>query len=296
MIWITGCKGMLGAELSTYLEERGVATVGTDKELDILDRGALAAFAVGKPIAWIVNCAAYTAVDKAEDEEPLALRLNAEGPGNLAGLAASIGSRLMHISTDYVFSGDKDSPYLESDAASPTGAYGRTKAEGERRVMAASRDAVIVRTAWLYGKHGPNFVYTMLRLMRERDGVSVVSDQYGSPTWARDLASAIHAMVTTPGTPAGTYHFTDEGRTSWHEFAMRIYAEARDLGLLEKDCAVNPIATAAYPTKATRPAYSVLSKEKIKGIGVTVPRWQDSLRDFLTELSTSTASDRRMYA
>ena len=197
MIWVVGSRGMLGTELCRLFESEGVEHVGSDREVDILDPAALAVFAAGtdKAISWIVNCAAYTAVDKAEEEAELCQRLNVEGPRNLAGLAERIGAAILHISTDYVFDGNGSRPYREDDAVGPTGVYGKTKAEGEVAVREACRRAVIVRTAWLYGKDGPNFVYTMLRLMRQKDSIGVVADQLGTPTWARDLAGAILAIL-----------------------------------------------------------------------------------------------------
>jgi dTDP-4-dehydrorhamnose reductase len=293
MIWIVGNKGMLGTELTQYLQNQGLSVIGTDRDVSFLEPDALSAFARDKPITWIINCAAYTAVDKAEDEEALALRLNAEGPENLARLAEAIGARLLHISTDYVFSGiphlqiDEPRPYREDDPTGPTGAYGRTKEAGERRVLTAAPNSLIVRTAWLYGAYGPNFVFTMLRLMKERDSIGVVADQRGTPTWARDLSAAIHGLLTKPAIPAGIYHFTNDGECTWYDFALAIRDEARKLGLLEKDCTVNPLTTAQYPTKARRPAYSVLSKAKIKALGIPVPDWRQSLIQFLTALNRS---------
>jgi dTDP-4-dehydrorhamnose reductase len=284
MIWVIGNKGMLGTELCRLLEVQTVPYVGTDRELDFLDPGALADFAKGKSLRWLVNCAAYTAVDKAEDEEGLAGRLNAEGPENLAILARQTGARLLHISTDYVFAGDATVPYAEDSPVNPAGAYGRTKAEGERRVLASSPDAIILRTAWLYGKYGPNFVYTMLRLMKERNSIGVVADQSGTPTWARDLAGAISILVSRSGVPGGIYHYTNEGETTWHDFALAILRLGRQHGLLARDCTVAPLASAQYPTKAHRPAYSVLSKEKIKTLGIPVPAWETSLEGFINDI------------
>jgi len=286
VIWLIGNKGMLGTELTRVLTQRGLSLVGTDREVDILDPAALAAFASGKDVRWVINCAAYTAVDKAEDEEGFALRLNAEGPGNIARLCTSIGARLIHISTDYVFSGDGTRPYLESDPTDPTGAYGRTKAAGERAVLAEAHDAIIVRTAWLYGRHGPNFVSTMLRLMASKDEIGVVADQQGTPTWAFDLSHALAAIAARPDFPAGIYHFTNSGETTWHGFALEIQRLGTDLGLLRSPCRVKALSTAEYPTKTRRPAYSVLSKDKILAAGVAVPEWKASLRAYLAGLGT----------
>lgn len=278
---------MLGTELTRYIEAQGLPVLGTGRELSILEPEALSAFVRDKPITWIINCAAYTAVDKAEDEEALAFRLNAEGPENLAHLAQKIGARLLHISTDYVFSGTAriengaPRPYREDDPTGPSGAYGRSKEEGERRILLANPASIIIRTAWLYGAHGPNFVFTMLRLMKDRDLISVVADQRGSPTWTRDLSIAIYQLITKKEVPAGIYHFTNDGECSWFDFALAIRDEAQALGLLQKECDVQPITTDQYPTKARRPAYSVLSKDKIKALGICVPEWRESLVKFL---------------
>lgn len=286
MFWVVGARGMLGTEFLRLLESAGVEYVGSDREVDILDPAALAAFAAGtgKPISWIVNCAAYTAVDKAEDEVELCRRLNVEGPANLAALAEGIGAAILHISTDYVFDGKADRPYREDDAMGPTGVYGRTKAEGELALRAACRRSVILRTAWLYGKDGPNFVYTMLRLMRQKDSIGVVVDQRGSPTWARDLAGAMLAILRSSEPRFGIYHYTNDGETNWHEFALEIRRLGMEYGLLERECRVEALTTEEYPTKAKRPAYSVLAKDKIAAdYGVGVPGWRESLSDFFAE-------------
>ncbi len=286
MIWVVGSAGMLGQELVAALTQAGREFVGTDREVSILDEAALKAYAEGRRISWIVNCAAYTAVDRAEDEEAAARALNAEGPENLGRLARRIGARVLHISTDYVFDGSGSRPYREDDPVAPLGAYGRTKAEGEARLRAVAPESIIVRTAWLYGRHGPNFVATMLRLMREREELGVVADHVGSPTWARDLAKALVVILGAERAPEGIYHYTNEGVTSWHGFAQAIEAEARARGLLPRPCRVLPITTAAYPTKARRPAYSVLSKEKSKAVfGLAIPVWEESLARHLAELA-----------
>lgn len=261
MIWLIGNKGMLGTELSLLFEENKIPFVGTDREVDILSPEALAAFAKDKDIGWIVNCAAYTAVDKAEDEEALCRAINADGPKNIAQLAKTIGAAVLHISTDYVFTGTADSPYPEDTPVAPTGVYGKTKADGEQALRDSLDRHVIIRTAWLYGKHGPNFVYTMLRLMKERDSLGVVADQIGSPTWAFDLAKAILSVVTSSSPSWGTYHYTNGGQCSWHDFALEIQRLGLETSLLDKTIPVKALSTADYPTKAKRPAWSVLSKD-----------------------------------
>lgn len=323
LVWIIGNRGMLGQELSRTVEGQGIPAVGSDQEVSILDVNALRAFARGilsphsidtishserhrqklpgsgletsaaaDPHIWIVNCAAYTAVDKAEDEPERCFALNAEGPKNIARVAEELGAGLLHISTDYVFDGQgiRDAtgnlrPYREEDPVAPVGVYARSKAEGETAVLNTCSRAVILRTAWLYGKYGNNFVFTMLRLMNDRDVVRVVADQRGSPTWAADLAQAILTVLRAPTHTYGIYHFTNGGECTWYEFACEIHRLGRTYGLILRDCKVEPISTDQYPTKARRPAYSVLSKEKIQKIyGVPIPRWQESLEKFLKNL------------
>jgi len=293
MIWLVGNKGMLGTELANLFTAHKVPFIGTDRELSILDPAALYAFAHDKGISWIINCAAYTAVDKAEDEVELCTALNVQGPENLARLAREIGARLLHISTDYVFSGTPildqgvPRPYREDDPTGPTGVYGKTKREGEERVLSLSQDNIILRTAWLYGQHGNNFVFTMLRLMKERERIGVVADQRGSPTWAYDLSQAILMLINlnTEKPLSGIYHYTNGGETTWYDFAREIFRLGSEQGLLDRDCEISPLTTDQYPTKARRPAYSVLSKDKIKSLGVAVPHWQDSLARFMYQLA-----------
>jgi dTDP-4-dehydrorhamnose reductase len=310
MIWLIGNKGMLGAELSLLFAKRGLDFIGTDREVDITDPAAIEAFANGKTaegkrINWIVNCAGYTAVDKAEDDAETCRRLNVDGPGNIAALAYKLRARFIHISTDYVFgtynklvsteTGEKQ-PYLEDDATNPLGVYATSKRDGEVRVMENTPDAYIIRTSWLYGKYGNNFVTTMLRLMRERDTISVVNDQRGSPTWAHDLADTICKMIDAVKHPTylapphnvpcfGIYHYTNDGDTTWFDFACAIYQKARELGLLTKNCDVKPCSSAEYPSKVTRPDYSVLDKRRIRNeLGILIPTWEESLENFLKEL------------
>jgi len=293
MIWVVGAKGMLGQEMTRALTEANLEWVGSDREVDFTDYSSIQGFSQAnfpavKPLSWIVNCAAYTAVDKAEDEPELCRKLNVEGPGNLGRLANERGARVLHISTDYVFSGDgipgpdgKLRAYREDDSVGPQGIYGQTKADGEASLIKANPQALIVRTAWLYGVSGPNFVYTMLRLMKIKDSLGVVADQYGSPTWAKDLVGVIIALITKPEVPRGIYHFSGEGTTDWHQFALEIMKLGREYGILEKDIPLNPLSTAQYPTKASRPAWSVLDKTKIKTtLGREIPQWQESLRGF----------------
>jgi dTDP-4-dehydrorhamnose reductase len=288
MIWLIGNKGMLGTELSQTLEQRGLAVIGTDRDVDITDPGALTAFAEAsrEPFTWIINCAAYTAVDKAEDDGAFCRALNADGPAHIAAAASRIGAKLLHISTEYVFNGQGTRPYREDDPTDPIGVYGLTKRDGERAVLEGNEASYILRTAWLYGKHGNNFVATMLRLMAEREELRVVNDQRGSPTWAHDLSHTAADLILAADNgrkiPYGIYHYTNEGNITWYEFAREIYAQARKRGMLTKDCAVLPCTSAEFPAKVQRPAYSVLDKTKIKtALGSTIPQWDVSLRKYL---------------
>lgn len=285
MIWLVGDKGMMGRELAGRLWAAGHAFIGSDSEVDIRSPDLLREFAAGKQIDWIVNCAAYTAVDRAEEEENLAASLNASGPRNLAIFAASIGARIIHISTDYVFDGRESRPYVEDDPINPLGVYGRTKAEGEKAILVGCPSSYIIRTAWLYGRYGSNFVTTMLKLMSEQEVVRVVADQFGTPTWARNLADAILSMVTRGGGDWGVYHYTDAGTTNWYSFAVAIRDEAQAIGILGPNCEVTPILTSEYPTKARRPFYSVLSKDKIMSVmGIKPPAWREALRHYLVSI------------
>jgi dTDP-4-dehydrorhamnose reductase len=288
VIWLIGNKGMLGTELSQVLEQRGLACAGTDREVDFTDSAAVDAFIAQQqePIAWIVNCAAYTAVDQAEDDPDACRRLNADGPAVIARAASRIRARLLHFSTDYVFNGRGTAPYKEDDPTDPIGVYGLTKRDGEEAIFANHGAAYILRTAWLYGRHGNNFVRTMLRLMNGREEVRVVNDQRGSPTWANDLANTAVDLIMRADSgkslEQGIYHYTNEGEITWFEFAQEIYAQGKKLALISGDCAVRPCSSAEYPSRVTRPAYSVLDKGKIKrALGMVIPRWDASLKRYL---------------
>lgn len=293
MIWVVGCQGMLGRQLGLALDQAKLPWVGTDRELSILDPQALAEFAAAKQPRWIVNCAAYTAVDKAEDEPALADALNNAGAANLAEAAQAHDAALLHISTDYVFGGDGIAdkrgglrPYLPDDPAAPRSVYGASKAAGEAAVRAVCGRHVILRTAWLYGRHGPNFVYTMLRLMRQRDNLGVVCDQWGNPTWAGDLAQAVVAILRSREQAWGNHHFSGEGIVSWFDFAAEIQRLGRQTGILERDCALKRLTSDQYPAKAKRPAWSALDKESLKtAFDVEVPDWRESLAAFFAEIA-----------
>jgi len=286
MIWIIGCNGMLGREVSGLFEKEKIPFVGTDMDCDITDVSALSEFVKGKNISWIINCSAYTNVDKSEEEEPKAYSINAAGAGNIAKTASAAGAKLIHMSTDYVFNGRGSSPYKESDPKQPLGAYGRTKAAGEDLVAENAANHFIIRTAWLYGKHGNNFVHTMLRLFAEKDSLNVVCDQRGTPTWAGTLASLIMKIIESDSDKYGIYHCTDEGETTWYDFASAILDDAFSAGLIKRKIPINPVTSSEYPTKTERPKYSVLSKDKIKTEFSFIPEsWEKVLKNYIIERS-----------
>jgi dTDP-4-dehydrorhamnose reductase len=286
-VWLVGAKGMLGQAVSRALERSSVAHVDTDLEVDVTDPKRVREFLEEQDPDWIVNCAAYTAVDQAEDEEARAYELNANAPLNLAQAARHEGAALLHISTDYVFDGELNRPYREDDPPNPRSAYGRTKLAGEEAVRSTLPEHVILRTAWLYGHQGKNFVETMLRLMTERAELSVVDDQTGSPTYADDLADAIVRIVTSHRPAYGTFHFSGAGECTWHGFAREIYQQAKEIGLLSSSCTILPVTSDEFPQKATRPRNSRLSKEKIQHTyGIVPDHWKQSLHNYLTSRST----------
>ena len=285
MIWLVGNKGQLGREIERLLREIKKPFVSSDQDVDIADEEAVRRFCAGKRMDWIVNCAAYTAVDRAESEPELAFSVNAAGPGNLAEAAKKLGAGFFHISTDYVFDGNRDGAYSEEDDTCPLGVYGKSKLEGEIRIRGTLEEHYIIRTSWLYGEKGKNFVLTMLGLFDERDEVDVVDDQYGSPTCTIDLAETILRMMDRDRGGYGIYHYSGEGKTTWYGFACEILGQAEKLGLIERDVTINPVKTSQYRTSAKRPQNSYLSKEKIKkDFSIDVPMWPDSLKRFLRGL------------
>lgn len=278
-ILITGAKGQLGVALKDILSLRpDIEALYTDADtLDITDAGQVERAVMSFRPDMIVNAAAYTAVDRAETEISLCERLNAEAPAILAGAAARSGARLIHISTDYVFSGSGTRPYRETDSTAPSTVYGRTKLAGENTVRELLPDAhVILRTAWLYSHTGSNFVKTMLRLGATRPEIGVVADQWGCPTYAPVLAKAILTVIDAPRFVPGTFHFTGSGRTTWYDFAKAIFAEAGNT-----KCRVRPLTSEEYPCAARRPLYSVLDCSLFADIyGFKAPVWQESLHEF----------------
>lgn len=283
-ILVTGANGQLGNEMQILAAENVQHEYFfTDVDtLDICNEKAVTEYIKENRIDVIVNCAAYTAVDKAEDNEALCDKLNHWAPGYLATAAEECGASLIQISTDYVFDGTAHLPYTETVEPCPNSVYGRTKLAGEQLAMERCSRTMIIRTAWLYSCFGNNFVKTMLRLGRERESLGVVFDQIGTPTYAHDLAQAIFAAINQ-GIVPGIYHFSDEGVCSWYDFTVAIHRLA---GIT--DCKVSPLHTDEYPAKAPRPNYSVLDKTKIKKtFGIAIPHWEESLAVCIEKLKTN---------
>jgi dTDP-4-dehydrorhamnose reductase len=280
---VTGAGGQLGRELVACAPPVELVALGRDA-LDIADAGAVLERLAALAPALVINAAAYTAVDRAEAEPELARQVNALGPANLARACHTLGARLIHVSTDFVFDGRASRPYRPDDATGPLGVYGQSKLEGEQALMEALPGALIVRTGWVYSRHGANFVKTMLRLMAERDALAVVCDQVGTPTWAAGLAAALWRFAAQPEL-AGIYHWSDAGVCSWYDFAQAIAEEALALGLLPRAIPLRPIPASDYPTPAQRPAYSVLDKGATwQALGVAGEHWRVQLRRMLNEL------------
>jgi len=275
-ILVTGANGQLGREMQRLSAVSPNNYLFTDvAELDITDAGAVRQAVGQNAVEVIVNCAAYTNVERAEEDEAAAERLNCEAVKNLAEAAAAAGATLIHVSTDYVFDGTVHRPYAEEAATSPLGAYGRTKLAGEKAVEASGCKYLIFRTAWLYSEYGNNFLKTMLRLTGEKEHMNVVFDQVGTPTYAGDLAMTIFSIIEGGyfAGNEGLYHFTNEGVCSWYDFAVEIAAAVG-----HDKCRIMPCHTSEFPTKAARPAYSVLDKTKVKTtFGVEIPHWRESM-------------------
>lgn len=289
-IVVIGNRGMLGQDLMVRLKQTEHETVGLDiPEIDITKPAETSSRLKDLTPGLIVNCAAYTAVDKAESEADLAFLVNRDGAANLANACKSLGIPLIHISTDYVFDGKSRRPYREDDPVTPLGVYGQSKWEGEQAVRSILTDHLIIRTAWLFGVNGHNFVKTMLRLAAEKEEIRVVADQFGCPTWAGDLADGLVTIVNQIAGSSdrikwGTYHLCGKGQTTWHGFAQAIVDEGkqREPFKLKK---VIPITTADYPTPAARPAWSVLDCHKIEEKFQVVPcTWQQGLAEMMVEL------------
>ncbi|MBB6128195.1 dTDP-4-dehydrorhamnose reductase [Mucilaginibacter lappiensis] len=284
-IVVFGASGQLGQCLKKVSAEKNISSIifPPEAEANILDTDAISkVFEQYKP-AYVINCAAYTAVDKAEDDVDMARKINKTGAANLAQACKQYGAVLVHTSTDFVFKGDKPYPLIETDVADPISIYGLTKLEGEQDVVNILPRHFIIRTSWLYSEYGNNFVKTMLKLGAERDELKIIADQVGTPTYAIDLAAAILDIITSGSESFGIYHYSNEGVTSWYDFAKGIF----DLSATQVKA--YPIRTSEYPTRATRPAFSVMDKAKIKTtFNIQIPYWRDSLITCLERLSPPT--------
>ncbi len=285
-VLITGANGQLGRELVKTAPTSWDVAALTRQDLDICQHKKVEkTFSAIKPQV-VINAAAYTAVDRAEDEPDKAFAVNAEGAGILAKVATEHNARFIHISTDFVFDGRQPFPYKPDDTPYPPGTYGKSKLEGERKVTRTAKGkAVVIRTSWLYSSYGNNFVKTILRLVKERDKLNVVDDQVGAPTWARGLAETLWKFVSRPELQ-GIYHWSDAGVASWYDFAMAIQEEAYHLGLISHVIPIYPIRSAQYPLKAPRPFYSVLDSSKTwEDLHITSMHWRVALRDCLKEFN-----------
>lgn len=282
---ITGANGMLARDLIVQLQKEGWPCAAFSKEeLDITDAHSIEKQLLATLPEVVINCAAYTHVDQAETDDLQVKQVNQEGVAQLARLCKNTRSKLVHISTDFVFDGRRTAPYSESDVPNPLGIYGKTKWGGEQAILQLDFDYLIVRTSWLYGVDGKNFVKTILRLAKERAELQVVADQIGSPTWTADLAQALAHLLKVKA--SGLFHFSNQGQCSWYEFACEIMQTAYQQGMLSKKIPVRSIASADYPTPAKRPAFSVLDCQKYSALTQqTIPSWQDSLARMLTQLS-----------
>jgi len=286
-VLITGSNGQLGSEIKELASGyKNLECIFRDlPELDICDTETLNTFITNKKINAVINCAGYTAVDKAEEDIETASKVNAEGVLNLVNALGKVNGKLIHISTDYVFDGNHSQPYKESDPVSPVGVYGETKRAGELTVINSDIDAIIIRTSWLYSSYGNNFVKTMFRLGNEKENLGVIFDQVGTPTYAGDLAKTCLEILCSQSSDGiskngNIYHYSNEGVASWYDFARAIM----EFGSL--DCKVRPIETKDYPTPAIRPHYSVLNKSKIKiDFNIQLPYWRDSLSECILKLN-----------
>lgn len=279
MILLTGGNGQLGAELRHLLDEKGVKYVSTDaKEMDITDAQATMDYITNLKPTVIYHCAAYTAVDKAEDEgKALDEKINVDGTRNVALAAKEVGATLVYISTDYVFDGKlKDGEYAVDAPINPLNEYGRTKALGEKAVQEIMDDYYIIRTSWVFGKYGHNFVFTMQKLAETRDELTIVNDQFGRPTWTRTLAEFMYFVIEQKA-PFGIYHLSNDNACSWYEFAKEI--------LKDTDVKVLPVTSEQFPQKATRPQYSVMDLSKAKALGFHIPTWQEALQGMLAAVA-----------
>jgi dTDP-4-dehydrorhamnose reductase len=285
-ILVTGANGQVGRELQALQSAYPQLQFHffTKEDLNITDLASVEAIFKQVQPDYCINCAAYTAVDKAEIEKETAFLINQTGTKNLALVSKHLGTKFIHISTDYVFDGNGSEPYKEDHPVDPQNVYGASKLKGEEEALSKNPDSIIIRTAWVYSEFGNNFVKTMIRLMQSKEEIGVVADQQGSPTYAADLAKAILSIVNSKKWVTGIYHYSNEGVITWYDFAIAIQR------YIQSSCRVNAIPTSAYPTPAKRPAYSVLNKEKIKStFDISIPDWEKSLHHCLNRLKETGA-------
>lgn len=313
MIWLIGSKGMLGSEIARILTQKNIPWIESNSEVDITDASLLNSFAdsndtsarqtgksassgkVLEKITWVINCASYTDVDKAEDEKELCMKINGEGALNIARTTRRIGAKLIHISSDYIFDGEKTSPYTEEDAANPVNAYGKSKAYGEECITSEITRYYLIRSGWLYGFNGKNFVYKMTSMMKNNSSVKVVNDQKGTPTNCTNLASFIYKIIETSekasglfgkksALPYGIYNFSDAGEANWFDFAKEIYRIAKKHSIIQNECEIKACSSLEFSSPAKRPSYSVLDKSLIqKELSIKLPSWQESLELFMKD-------------
>ena len=284
MIWVIGSNGMLARDIILMLEKKSISYIATNSEIDITSLKSLKKEALKIKPSYLINCAAYTKVDMAEDESDLAHKINADGVANITVIAKDYNAKLIHFSTDYVFDGLSQKPYSEDDKTNPINVYGKTKLEGEQNALILD-NSLVFRVSWLYGINGANFVYTMLRLMNEKDSIKVVSDQYGSPTNTIDIANIVIDIIKNNSNISGLYNYTNDGAISWYDFALEIYKKGIEYKQINSECIINPCVTSEYPTKAIRPKYSLMSKEHIKrDLSIELVNWKTSLDIFFHTL------------
>lgn len=282
-IWVIGKNGMLAKDILKIFDKNNMPYFSTGREVDITNINDLNNFIKNKNIDMVINCAAYTKVDLAEDEPEICSKINCLGVKNISEICENKKLKLIHFSSDYVFDGDTNKPYIENDVTNPINIYGKSKLEGEKYALSLS-SSLVIRISWLYGINGNNFVYTILNLMRSKDSIKVVNDQYGSPTNTLDVANLILYIIKD--FHFGLYHYTNEGNISWFDFANSIYDLAKKNNILNKDCIVEPCNSKEYKTKAKRPKFSVLSKEKIKSdLKIDLIDYKESLNSFFKSLA-----------
>ncbi len=275
---------MLGSDIELLLSADNLEYIASDIEVDINDKDKIIDFIKDKEIKWIINAAAYTNVDGAESNKDTAFKVNADAVKDLAEISKEKDIKLIHFSTDYVFDGGKKIPHIEEDIPSPVNLYGESKLLGEEYIIKTSEKYFILRTSWLYGKNGKNFVNTIIRILKEKDKLEVVNDQYGSPTYSKNLAGVVVKIIKNDFEKYGIYQYTNDGTISWYDFAVEIYNLYKEEDILKKNVKIVPVSSDEFPTTAMRPTYSVLSKEKIKNeLNIDVCSWKKSLKKFIRE-------------